>query len=111
MTKQFKVRWFDKRDGEGMVSGEAGTFYINAAGIPGKKTWYGSTACVFYTEGQIIEAEIVEEHDRGGYLRLITPGTFDQVKWDSLDHDRLAFRCDENGNALNGLFAQKRVDK
>lgn len=31
-------------------------------------------------------------------------GIFDTEKWSHLDHSRLAFRKDENGNFINGLF-------
>lgn len=73
---------------------------IYACNIPGKKTWFAETACVFYVEGQIIDFDIKE----GGFIVPTTPGIFDAEKWNSLDQDRLAFKCDENGKAINGLF-------
>ncbi len=33
-----------------------------------------------------------------------SPGIFDEDKWNSLDQNSLAFRCDDSGKALNGLF-------
>jgi hypothetical protein len=103
------VAWFDRRDGEGVARSldRQASYRISAAGIPGKKTWYSHTACVFYVEGQEIELEILDEPP---YAKCLTQGTFDEAKWNSLDHDRLAFRCDENGKALCGLFATKRKD-
>lgn len=95
--------WFDKLAGDGVarsLDGQ-GTYRISACGIPGKKTWYDHTACVFYEKGAEIELELLDEPP---YARCLTPGVFDKAKWDGLDHDRLAFRCDEDGKALCGLF-------
>lgn len=104
------VKWFDRRDGECSVRGlnDEGTFRIYACSIPGKKTWYPETACVYYNEGDEIEIEPLDEPP---YAKAITPGIFDEAKWNSLDHDRLAFRCDENGEALCGLFAPTKRSK
>jgi hypothetical protein len=97
------VLWFNRTSGEGMVQGIGGgpCREIYASNIPGKKTWYPQTACVYYGEGQIIEVDVTE---KGRFIVPRTPGIFDEEKWNSLDHDRLAFRCDDKGEAINGLF-------
>lgn len=103
MKTKFKamVLGFDRSRGEGFIKieGQPGLFDIYACNIPGKKTWYPGTACMYYHRDQEIEIEVVD-----GGIKCLSRGTFDKKKWDSLDHANLAFRCDENGNALNGLF-------
>lgn len=101
-----KVTMFDRLRGEGLVSGlnDEGVFTIYACNIPGKKTWFPETACVYYEERTIVDVRVDDE----GFVIGITNGVFDEAKWNSLDHDRLAFKCDEGGKAINGLFADKR---
>lgn len=105
-----KVRWFDQLTGEGMVrltDGEyAGTSLpIYACNVEGKKTWYPETACVYYDKGQEIEVE-VKWDSYATFVIGLTPGTLDQEAWDSLDQDRLAFKCNEDGATTNGLFSK-----
>ncbi len=100
------VTWFDRRDGEGVMRDDSDTPYrIAACNIPGKKTWFPHTACVYYERGQTVEFELVE--GCADLVRCLTPGHFDRAKWDALDHKRLAFRCDASGQATTGLFASK----
>lgn len=102
-----KVIFFDRKHGEGiakLLSG-GGTFMIYASGIPGKRTWYAHTACVYYSEGDIIE---IEPSDFGVICK--TPGKLDLDKWASLDQERLAFVCDESGNAITGLFSSNKKE-
>jgi hypothetical protein len=77
------------------------TAFIYACNIPGKKTWYPETACMYFNEGQ--EIEVIQ--DANGFIIPQTPGIFDESKWNGLDQSRLAFKCDENGKATTGLFA------
>ena len=77
---------------------------IYACNIKGKKTWYPETACVYYNEGQEIDVELHVTHGFEIIVVGLTQGFFDEAKWNSLDKDRLAFKCDEQGNAINGLF-------
>lgn len=102
MITKLKVRWFDKLRGEGSVESLDGEFFgiIYACNIPGKKTWFPETACVYYERGQVVDADITDYRA----IRLFTKGIFDADKWNSLDQDRLAFRCDDDGKAINGLF-------
>lgn len=102
MKYKAKVLSFNKSSGEGLVKlvDFSGVYDIYACNIPGKRTWYANTACMYYDEGQTIEVEATDE----GLLKCLTPGIFDKEKWDSLDHSRLAFKCDENGDAVNGLL-------
>lgn len=98
------VLWFNRNSGEGMIRGLdgcEGTAFLFACNIPGKKTWYPETACVYYVEGEVIDITVTEE---GRFIAPITPGIFDKEKWDKLDQSKLAFKCDNNGKALNGLF-------
>lgn len=82
---------------------------IYACNIKGTKTWYESTACVYYKEGEVVDVELKVFHDFKTFVCGLTPGHFDAEKWARLDKDRLAFKCDENGKALNGLFAERRA--
>lgn len=80
---------------------------IYACNIQGKKTWYPETACVYYTEGQNVDVELVVFSGFKLFVNGLTPGHFDKQRWESLDQSRLAFKCDENGKAINGLFGGK----
>jgi hypothetical protein len=103
-TFKCKVLFFDRCSGEGLLcSAEEGapSGWINAACIPGCKTWFPHTACVYYIADQIIDVHTDPEL---GWIIPDTQGTFDSEKWNSLDHSRLAFKCDETGKAINGLL-------
>jgi hypothetical protein len=105
--KTFKARvlWF-RDDGTGMIEipelNERLPIY--ACNIAGKKTWYPETACVFYERDQEIDVSLAV-HPGQTFVIGVTPGHVDQVKWESLDHSKLAFRCNEAGEAVTGLFA------
>lgn len=102
-----KVICFSRSSGEGLLRPEGGgALVLYACNIPGKKTWYPETACMYYEEGQEIEVTI----DEYGFVIPITPGIFDKAKWDSLDHDQLAFKCDETDDIVTGLFYSKEED-
>jgi len=96
------VLWFNRQSGEGFVrslkDGSSGEIY--ACNIKGKRTWYPETACVHYAPGEIVQVEV----DDNGFVLGLTPGIFDRAKWETLDHERLAFRCDETGKLVTGLF-------
>ena len=103
--KKIKVTVFDidKNRGEFWVRASDGSRgIIYACNIPGKKTWFAETACMYFDENEVIDVY----QDKYGFIIPITPGKFDKEKWNSLDHNRLAFRCDKNGKAINGLFAK-----
>ena len=97
------VVWFDRLSGDGIVRCLASDRRadIFACNIKGKRTWFPETACVYYGVGQIVQVQ----QDSNGFVIGVTPGEFDAEKWNRLDHDRLAFKCDTDGNATNGLFA------
>jgi hypothetical protein len=107
--KVFKaeVLWFDKLSGEGMVRGldGEGTFALYACNIKGKRTWYETTACVYHEAGQVIDLEVMVFYSSNALAVSHTQGTFDANKWNSLDQSKLAFKCNEDGQAVNGLFA------
>jgi hypothetical protein len=77
---------------------------LYACNIKGTKTWYPETACVYYNEGQEIDVELSVFSGFKLFVNGVTPGHFDEEKWNRLDKSRLAFKCDENGKALNDLF-------
>lgn len=97
------VLWFNKNSGVGMVRTNDRTIELYACNIKGKKTWYPETACVYYTEGQTIDCHL--DH---GLLVGDTQGYFDEEGWARLDHDHLAFKCNEKGEAINGLFSERK---
>lgn len=80
---------------------------IYACNINGKKTWYPETACVYYNEGQEVDVSLSVFSGFTLFVNGLTPGHFDAKKWNSLPQDYLAFKCDENGTAINGLFQAK----
>lgn len=99
---QATVIFFDRNSGEGMVKDSAGNIAeLYACNIPGKRTWYANTACMYYNKGDVIEVT----QDDNGFVIPLTPGIFDAAKWNSLDQSRIAFKCDDSGKATNGLFA------
>lgn len=95
---------FDRNRGEGMIRAVYGNGLnwgtIYACNIPGKKTWYPETACVYYGVGQVIEVCVDDN-----FNIPVTRGEFDAEKWAGLDQSRLAFKCNDDGKAINGLFA------
>jgi hypothetical protein len=103
-----QVVWFDRVSGEAWVRGLGDDSDVSmplyACNIPGKRTWYPETACVYFERDATIDVEI---HPSLGCSLLVahTPGIQDDAKWNGLDQSKLAFRCDESGNAINGLFA------
>ncbi len=106
-----RVDWFNQASGEGMVTiiGKDGTevsSVIHACNIKGKKTWYPETACVYYTKGQDIEVELsFHGYCSQIFVKGVTQGHFDKEGWDNLDQNKLAFKCDDDGKAINGLFS------
>lgn len=101
-----KVSWFDKSRGEGFVKIESLDLLIPvyACNIKGKKTWYPETACVFLNKEETVTVKLI---DLGHLSCEVLGGSihFDTEKWNSLDRSKLAFKCDENGKATNGLFS------
>jgi hypothetical protein len=105
-----RVVFFDKSRGEGMVAVDSlgTTFSVYACNLKGKKTWYAETACVYLNKGDTVKIDKLAEVS-DGLTALVSEGVhFDAEKWASLDQSRLAFKCDENGNAINGLFAEAK---
>ena len=97
------VLYFNRQSGKGMVKSilDGSTGPIYACNIKGKKTWYPETACVYYGVGQVVQVE----QDDNGFIIGITPGEFDADKWNGLDESQLPFKCNKNGQAINGIFA------
>lgn len=95
---------FDLSRGQGLIRVDDGSdggsiTSIYACNLPGRKTWYPETACTYYevgTEVQVtFEFKLAVSH---------TPAIIDEAKWTSLDQSKLAFKCDADGQAINGLF-------
>lgn len=105
-----KVDWFDAVRGLGMVSiDDSLRLPIYACNIDGKKTWFPETACVYYTEKQ----EVLVRIDSHSYSHVsvigLTPGTPDTEGWNNIKNQDLAFRCNEKGDAINGLFTNNEA--
>ena len=97
------VSWFSGDRGRIAIPSLGTSFDVYACNIKGAKTWYPNTACMYLNKGDKVKVQLVAlEH--GPSCQVTEGGHFDSEKWASLDHDRLAFKCDENGNAINGLF-------
>jgi len=98
------VMWFSHDKGmiKDTISGQLYSVY--ACNIQGAKTWFENTACMYLKEGETVQYDLA---DMGTHL---TPSKvrgnvyFDAEKWNSLDQSKLAFKCDENGKVINGLF-------
>lgn len=80
---------------------------IYACNIAGNKTWYPETACVYYETGQVVDVELKVFHGFKLFVCGITQGTLDVEHWDRIKDQSLAFRCDDKGNAITGLFKSK----
>lgn len=101
-----KVAWFDNMRGEGVVTiDEDLSLQIYACNIKGRKTWYPETACVYYEKGQIVQIKVDCQSRRTIFAIGETQGHLDTEGWDRIKDTNLAFRCDEDGKAINGLFA------
>lgn len=102
-----EVLWFDKMSGEGMIRIPDLDFNLTvfACNIKGAKTWYPETACMYLNEGDEVTLDIVEVGS-GATAQVIEGGRFDKEGWDEIKDKNLAFRCDENGKAINGLFGK-----
>lgn len=98
-----KVSWFSGDAGYVQIENLDLLLPVYACNIKGAKTWYETTACTFLKKDETVIVELI---DLGHMSVKVLGGAihFDQAKWDSLDQSKLAFKCDENGKALNGLF-------
>lgn len=97
-----QVRWWSGDHGWIDVNGMV--IEVHACNIKGAKTWYPQTACMYLKDGQDVTLDLC---DMGTHLTasVTEGGIFDQAKWDSLDQSKLAFKCDDNGKAINGFFS------
>lgn len=100
-----RVKYFCRLSGDGAVElmDQDTTLPIYACNIKGKRTWYPETACVYYDKGQVIDV-IVKFDEYACFVIGETQGTLDTEKWARLDQDSLAFRCNDDGEAITGLF-------
>lgn len=95
------VKWWSVDTGVITIQGQ--DYEVHACNIAGAKTWYPETACMYLKQGETITVDL---KDMGDYLtcRVTSGGHFDADKWNSLDQSKLAFRCNEAGEAVTGLF-------
>ena len=102
MKRQGVVRWFDRLSGTGVIRDvETDQCYrVWACNIIGAKTWFEHTACMYLEQGQPVEFTPVD----GCGACYVTNVIFDSEHWDRIKDQKLAFRCDENGKAITGLF-------
>lgn len=100
--QQGKVRWFNSSSGKGAIQclKTERILPVYACNIIGAKTGFPETACMTLDEGQIVT---FEHHEQCGAVN-VTGGKFDAESWNKLDHDNLAFKMDEDGNFISGMF-------
>lgn len=100
------VLYFDKLSGSGMIrltdTGDAAP--VHACNLKGAKTWYPETACAYLVKGEQVTVDYVHHHCGAIIKQNETNVHFDGEKWNSLDRDNLAFKCDDAGNATSGLL-------
>ena len=91
--------------GEGAVQADNGGIWeIFACNLPGHKTWFAETACVYLNADD--KVKFTYQIDFNNYhIKVITPGILDTDKWDGLDQNKLAFRCDDSGDLVTGIYA------
>jgi hypothetical protein len=101
------VRRFDRTTGEGWITDPEldQVFPVYGCNIKGAKTGYSHTACVYLEAGAEVEYDFMDFGDHISAVNVTGPIHFDADKWNALDHDELAFKKDEDGNFINGLFA------
>lgn len=80
-----------------------GMLPLYACNIKGAKTWYPETACVSYAEGQTITVRL-KVFNGSLFVVGLTQGALDTERWSRIDKTALAFRCDDDGKAVTGLF-------
>lgn len=100
------VRWFDRIRGEGFIRiPELGTsVVVYACNLKGAKTGFPETACTYLVEGEDVVVDYVHE-SCGAIIKENTQGIHsDKDQWDSLDQNKLAFKCDDDGNFINDLL-------
>lgn len=105
--KSFKATVISWSGSEGLVKIHDTDLMLQtlyACNIKGAKTWYPETACVSYAKGQVIDVTLKVYSGGALFVCGDTQGTLDQQRWDRIKDTGLAFRCDEKGKALNGLF-------
>ena len=104
MRIQAKVLWFDKSSGSGSFLSLDGNSigFIYACNIPGKKTLFPHTACVYYNAGDVIDVEWI---DTCNLWISHTRGIFDHELWNSIPNkENLSFTVADDGKLISGLF-------
>ena len=105
----FKARVVFWRGSKGTIEGlnGEGRFWLHSCNVKGARTWYPETACMLLKIDDIIDAEIKVFYGPDGCIAVShTPGTLDVERWASLDKSKLAFKCDDDGALVSGLFAK-----
>lgn len=97
------VRWFDRLSGDGVVEVEGVPLRVYGCNIKGAKTGFPETACMYLEPSSKVIGDLFDFHDHVSLVN-IQGGVFDAEAWAKLDHSKLAFKRDENGNFINGLF-------
>lgn len=101
------VLWFDEGRGEGELRCDKSghRFSVYACNMIGRKTWYAETACMYVKRDEKVTFDLAMlEYPTA----MVTAGMhFDEQKWNSLDQSKLAFKCNEDGEAVNGLFSHE----
>lgn len=82
-----EVIYFDKISGKGIIkvpSLDNETFPVYACNLPGKKTWYAETACVYLTPKDTITVDITGDSYQLFVTNVRGNIQFDEDKWNSL---------------------------
>jgi hypothetical protein len=101
------VRRFDRTTGKGWITDPEldQVFSVYGCNIKGAKTGYPHTACMYLDCGAEVVFDLFDFGNHISAVNVTGDVRFDQELWNSLDHDKLAFKKDADGNFINGLFA------
>lgn len=99
------VRYWSYDEGSIYCQSLGMLFVVHACNIKGARTWYPETACMYLKEKETVTFDLADMGDHFTASKVRGNVYFDEKKWARLDHDKLAFRCDEDGNAVTGLFS------
>jgi hypothetical protein len=99
------VRWFDKLRGEGLIRIKSTgiSVPIYSCNLPGAKTLFPETACVYLKRDEEISIDHIHE-SCGAIVTSSDNIHFDAETWDRIKDQNLAFKCNDDGTTT-GLFA------
>ena len=78
---------------------------VYSCNIKGAKTCFPETACMYLEKGDQVTVDLVGDIHQI-FVNVTSGGRFDAEKWASLDQSKLAFKKNEDGEILSGLFTR-----